>query len=202
MEQSAPPEVSTTERAQLVEVLDRFSAGKTSVACFAGQAARHLESPDRGALAIAEAWWDASDLDFLAWWHTVRSFAPDRQAILERCRLFLRTGLPYEWPEPPRLTLAELGLALLAVLGVTVLGHLLFGLVLIVLLGLWLAGITLVVTCAAAGGGVIVGYRAIRQWKLDQCDAYQAAGDIDAWPFLRRADYERALADGRRGGLS
>ena len=191
MEALMPKTVAGNARAGLAEVLDRFDAGTMSIARFEWQVARYLHSPERGTAAVAELWYDCG---LVAWWRTVRGLSPVQRATLQRCRWFLHSELPYEWPDPPNLLLAELGQALLAVLAVAVFGHLVFG-VAMVFLGLWFAGISLSITCIGAGTGVVIGYRALREWQADQHERVIAVGDVDVWPFLRRADYQRAPTD-------
>jgi hypothetical protein len=196
METATPPAVANAERAALAEVFDRFAAGTLGIERFAWQVARFVGARERGTAAVAQTWYDCGEVDFLAWWRTVRSLSPPQQALLQRCRLFLRSDLPYQWPEPPNLLPAELGQALLAVLVVAVFGHLVFG-VAMVFLGLWFAGISLSITCIGAGTGVVIGYRALREWQAGEREGFAAVGDLDVWPFLHRADHERALAGDR-----
>lgn len=197
MEPATPPAVRSDERAQLAEVLDRFIAGKTTISRLAWDVCDFVRSADRCVRAIAETcdWEDTVSFPFL---QTIRSLTPEQQATAERCRLFLRTDLPYEWPEAPDQTLAELGQAVLMVLGMALFGYLVFGLVTI-MLGQWPAGILLSAECIGAGVGVIIGYRALRHWKGERWAACTGVGDIDVWPFVRRADYGRAQTADRCG---
>jgi hypothetical protein len=70
------------------------------------------------------------------------------RALVERCVLFLRTDLEFQWPVPSSLCL-------------------------------WYSFLRLV------GLGWIVGRLAPQDMSI---------GDADVWPFLRKADYERALS--------
>jgi hypothetical protein len=200
MESPAPAIVSNPERVRLAEVFDRFVAGKTTVNGFTGEICASLSSADRSVLAVADAWCEYGEPELWVWWRRFHRVPPEQQAAIERCRVFLHSDLPYEWPDPPNLLLVDLALAVMVLLGMVLLGHLVFGLV-IVLMGYWLAGAVLSVECIGAGVGVLIGYRALRRWQREQWADAVGAGDIDVWPFLRRADYDRVLKS-QAGGES
>jgi len=192
MKPAAPPAVHSDERTRLAEVLDRFISGNRTISQFAGMLCGFLGSKDHCIGAIIDGWYDRDEFNVPALCRTFRSLPPEEQAMLQRCRLFLRSGLPYEWPDEPNLVQAGIGRAVLVLLGMVLLGHLLFA-VAILFMGQWLAGSVLIAVSAGAGTAVVIGHRALRRWDREQWHEYRAAGDVDVWPFLRRGDYEQAL---------
>jgi hypothetical protein len=192
MESPAPPVVSNPDRVRLAEVFDRFVADKNTVNGFTGEVYDLLRSADRSVQVIAEAWCDYGELQLWVWWRRFHGVPPEQQVAIERCRQFLHSDLRYEWPDPPNLLLVELALVVTVLLGMVLLGHLLFGLV-IVLMGYWFGGAVLSVACIGAGVGVLIGYRALLRWKRERWADAVGVGDIDVWPFMRRADYDRVV---------
>jgi hypothetical protein len=105
-----------------------------------------LKSEDAGVQAVLHAGWttygDWSPKRFRG----PHALTPQTMAAVARCVLFLKSDLPYEWPEsPPRLA-------------------------------------------AFFADVLTLGFAARRRRRL-----FEAAGDYHVWPFLRYADYKRAL---------
>ena len=110
----------------------------------------------------------------------------ETREVANRCVLFLRADLEYGWPSPPGTGL-QCGVG-----GLTIFLFLPFGIVLLIsaaifrTAGLLLAGLAVLVVCWFL-------------WKWSRDDAtppwreYWAHGDREAWPFLRLADYHRAV---------
>jgi hypothetical protein len=112
------------------------------------------------------------------------------QEAAQRAILFLRTDGDYPWPKPPSEPLSSwaavpwinLGVPLLIVtLLFTILGFFIKDFPWGFLLKLW----AVVVAFAA---GAAFGSRQRRKSYREWCKA----GEIEAWPFLHRAEYERA----------
>ncbi|MEM9186016.1 MAG: hypothetical protein AAGB00_05905 [Planctomycetota bacterium] len=110
-----------------------------------------------------------------------------------RAVLFLRTGLAYEWPEWPGATWGERFFSCMIAL---------FG-----LLGAfawwndahqnaWFARAT-IAYCSFVGGSMLFSWLWHRfgPAETQQIKEYKQAGDYEVWPFLRRADFERACRE-------
>jgi hypothetical protein len=183
--------VQPAERAKLSDLLDQFMAGGMCTSEFARQVARFIEPLDPGVAAISAVCWDVDNGDIRLYWRTWRKLAVEQRACIERCRRFLATALPYEWPDAPNLLLADIGQAVLTLLGMVALGNILFGLALVLLLGLWLIGLAHMVVFGIVLAAAIIGSRSLRQWTTEVRQSYEAAGDKEVWPFLRRSDYAK-----------
>jgi hypothetical protein len=187
--------VRADDRARLAQVLDRFLTGETTVAQFASEVRQSLHSTDAGVSHIAEALWDSPDLDSPAYQNGTH---PKLRQLTKRCRQFLGTDLPYEWPEPPPALLIDLvGAGLIAVIMAAV-GHILFAWA-IGAIGAWTGDVVLVINaiilwigCSGALAGAAISRGVVRQHQLAAQQRLDLAGARDVWPFLRYADYARA----------
>jgi hypothetical protein len=186
------------ERTRLCEVLERFIDGQLSLARFCGQIRGLMtKTADRGVEEILGACFDLDDLDLLCWWTYWKDLDPKTREGFERCRLFLRAGLEYEWPRPPE------GVNLAALAGQSLLWSVAAVLFVVALLahlatafGNWAVGIPLHILCDGGIGGAVVGAQALKRWNEETRLRYEALGDWPLWPFFRRSDYERALGEG------
>ncbi len=93
--------IVTADRARLGETLARFLNGELSIERFCNQPPMWRNSNDPGVDAIVERWFDLNDLDLLSLWRSSKDLDAGARQEMERCRLFLRTNLPYEWPLSP-----------------------------------------------------------------------------------------------------
>jgi hypothetical protein len=200
MDAAPKPCVDLAERARLAASVDGFIAGQSSIAGLRGEAYRFLQARDPAVAAVADLLYSLCRHDFWARrrrWGQLRDI--ERHAI-ERCRLFLGTPLPYEWPDLPHQILVDWAGAAIVVIGMGALGHLVFALV-VGALGIWRWDLLLIanaVMLVLAGGAVITGMafarNALHEWTAAACQDYERAGDRAAWPFLRHQDCEQALA--------
>ena len=189
------------DRAQLAALLDRFRRGELTIWAFERQAAPLAKSADRAAAALAADCGALGAADLFGWRRFWSHLAPASRQALERSGLFLRTTLPYEWPDPPELVAADVGQAALLIAWMAALGNMLFGLVLCVWLGLWLLGGALIVLWGIVLTGAGIAAYILKRWQKSAMQRYESAGEVQVWPFLRRADYEcvlikQAAADG------
>lgn len=124
---------------------------------------------------------------------------PEVEAVVERCDLFLRSGLEYRWPPPPNVDLTGTGwaLVLFSMIGVTTLNVL-------ATVSACASGAHAAASCLALL--VPPGIVAIRlAWKrLDGCqecglDKYWSHGEREVWPFLDRAQMQRIVGESGRG---
>jgi len=157
----------------------------------------HCErSPDRAVSEIGGFGFSLYS-DLLWGYHLQGRFAPAEQELqaADRCDLFLRTELDYEWPDPPGLTGPTYVAGWLSALPWS--AALLFVALAILVLA---NGHPLPFLLMATMAGALVGlgllpwtwHRRVteRRWRR-----FQAAGDHAVWPFIRRSDYERPLAE-------
>src|SRR5260370_30168640 len=111
------------------------------------------------------------------------AISPEARAIGARCVAFLVTDVEFEWPRYPRYGffywyLATGLLAFVAPLIAMVVGRGDYGLML-----------------SAVGTPALACVWISHKLRLrKQLRAYWNTGDKDVWPFLRKADYDRALA--------
>ncbi len=111
---------------------------------------------------------------------------PGNAAMADRCCLFLQTDLEYEWPEAPSTAVQAVvgGAAIFLVLPLGVV--LLIGAAVFAEPALVLAGLA----CLGLSGFWF--WRWSRREDTPAWQAYWASGEREAWPFLHRADWERA----------
>lgn len=117
-----------------------------------------------------------------------------------RCVLLLRSGLEYEWPPPPRSLLREFADAFV-LLGVAV------GAAITIVWSLLLVNQVRDVEFMAPIGIAAIALLSISVWYM--CGGtrrwretpawrqWRSNGDFDAWPFLRRRDFETARCNPR-----
>jgi hypothetical protein len=194
MAPECPTSVQPSERAKLAALFGSFIAGEMSVWRLERRLLGYYDSSDRGIAIIATEHLDLADALGSGWfggWRGWNRLRGEQQACIRRCRDFLRTDLPYEWPNPPDLLLPSLGQAALLLVWIFAVANFLHGLVLVVLPGLWLDGLGFIALFAITCPPAVIGNRALRSWSNDVRQRYESAGDKEVWPFLRRADYER-----------
>ena len=112
--------------------------------------------------------------------------AGDR-AIADRCRLFLKTNLEYEWPKAPSMALLQ------AAGGAAIFFVLPLGVVLLIAAAVLWDPASLLAGIACLGlSGLGLGLWSRRE-NLPEWREYWASGEREAWPFLHRADHEETL---------
>jgi hypothetical protein len=178
--------VDREQREHLSEALSKLVGGQMTNDQFDDlYFAQWAESSDLGVREVAGFGYSLYSSDLPLPYRLDGRHAVDAETrqVAERCLRFLRADLEYAWPERPNQTLdcisGGLSMQLVLPLGVVLLlagfidtGFVIAG-VLVLLLGYGL-------------------WRASRSMNTPERWAYRAAGDEDAWPFLRRADSETA----------
>jgi hypothetical protein len=117
--------------------------------------------------------------------------------IAARCVLFLRAGLPYEWPAAPRSFISDVlaGAALSVGLPAgTIL--LILGLSYLAFAGRDFAFWCRVTLFGAAMLAASVWYLIGRTKSHSPWRTRSSRGDVDAWPFLRREEFDQARGAG------
>jgi len=154
------------------------------------------DSPDRAVAEIGKFGWGlySSDLP-LPYRLTGRYAVNDRtRQVAERCLLFLANDLEYGWPEAPGQVLERAAGGCAISLGLPL------GIALLLVAGLMLATVSVIwFLLLAVPGGILLGASLL---MLKSCAdrergpwrRYWAAGDREAWPFLRREEYSHCSA--------
>ncbi len=144
-------------------------------------------SADRGVAAVGKFGYGLYSSDLPAAYRLEDVYAVDAETkkITERCRIFLQTDQEYGWPDPPdqniQSVLGGLSLFLIIPAGAALVIGGVFD-VKFALLGLFVC---------LSGYGL---WRGSRNTNTPEWQAYWAAGDKDAWPFLRQTDLRQAEA--------
>lgn len=183
-------------RRDLSQDIRRLVLGRMTNDEFDDAYCRCSQSQDPAVAGIAEFGNCLYSRDQLFPYRLKGSNAVDRatRRTAARCVLFLRSGLPYDWPLLPESFLAGLFNGVAIFVGIPT------GLILL-LLGVpyrlfdghdsefwcstvFVGAVMLTASVAFAVGKVRVDARTWQQWRTN--------GDYDAWPFLRREDLYEA----------
>lgn len=186
-------EIDANLRPKLAESVRQLVAGELTSDEFDDVYDECCASPDRAVREIASRCWglysSCAGSYRLKGWYRVGA---ETQAWAERARVFLGTGLVYDWPpapdDPGYRSLAGAALSL----GIP--GSIALGLIGAMLLSDDDTGLGVLLTAAAIFlllVSIVVLKRRPRSF-VKKWEAYQASGDFDAWPFLKREDWEVA----------
>jgi hypothetical protein len=189
------------ERARLAEILESFMAGALSLARYSYRISDCVDSKDRGVAQIAEALFGIDEFDFFSHLHDWKDVDQAYQQLVKRCWRFLRMDLEFEWPKPREWLFFALfiGKALMAS-SIFILALLAVLFICAAVFGKIYLAIPLLVLCAIWIAGAVFGIKVLNRREKQARERYQATGDWDLWPFLRRTDYERALGEHTSAG--
>jgi hypothetical protein len=180
-------------RAELREALAALIAGQLSTDGFTEVYYRLCEgSPDRAVEAVGQFGWGLySDMElyYLTGWHEVSA---ETRGVAERCDLFLRSRLEYEWPPYP-----GLGWVQFAKVVVTVVVSLVLLLVAMLLLlalanGAWGGAGVIALIAILAAMPVLWVCRWLGRHAEARRSSYWSCGPRELWPFFSEAEYQQA----------
>jgi hypothetical protein len=186
--------VDPLKRRQLSQHLRQLVTGRATNDQFDDWYCEHYaRSEDRAVQEISSFGYSLYSSDLL-WPYRLRGIhAVDKETrrAAARCVLFLRSGLEYEWPASPDSPIGRYLQGLALFLGLPL------GIVLTLLSLPELATKDRGLAMLLGLGGVALMVLAIwLSWFWSPCAAASRecckAGDLDAWPFLRRSDLDRA----------
>jgi len=188
--------VDSLIRRQLSQHLRQLVTGRATNDQFDDWYCEHYaHSADRAVQAISGFGYGLFSSDLL-WPYRLRGIhAVDKETrrTAARCVLFLRSSLEYEWPESPDSPIGGCLKGLALFLGLPL------GIVLTLLsLALIVPKDHSLAMMLGLGGAALMLLAIWLSWFWSPCAAahreWCRSGDYDAWPFLRRADLDRARA--------
>jgi len=181
--------IDRQSRDRLAELLRRLVGGRITTAAFANAGDEFApESPDAGVrdvFAAADSLYSDLRDDRL---RGRRRLAPDLRRKMVTAVVFLHTDIQYEWPEhdyPP-----SGGDCLLLAASA---GPISAGLILSVMFPLGIGFPLAAAACFAAGALVYLWSQKLAKRGYDRwVERQHTIGDFDVWPFIRRADFDKA----------
>jgi hypothetical protein len=181
--------IDTKARAGLVVALASLVEGRMTNDEFADRYAEDwAESTDRAVAGIAE-YGDSLYTDAMTYrLEGAHAVSEETRKVADRCILFLKAGLEYDWPDAPATALQSVAG------GFTMFLLLPFGIVLLIAAALVRTASLLVAGLAVLGLCLFL-WRWSRDEDTPEWREYWSHGDREVWPFLRGPDYEQAVMD-------
>ncbi|MDY3555561.1 hypothetical protein R5W24_004704 [Gemmata sp. JC717] len=192
-------------RAELREALSALVAGRLSNDGFDDVYYRLcVRSPDRAVEEIGQFGWGLYSSDLLWPYYLTGRHATtaEARAVAERCDLFLRSGLEYEWPRYPALGWVLPVQAIVVAPGCLV--SLFAGMLVPVALSnsAWGgAGVIAAVAVLAVVPGVWA-YRGLGRYAGRQWEAFWSCGPREAWPFFSASALQRMCSEDAEPGAA